>query len=322
MTKRVMVQTGIREGIRKVFDTRPDVEYELFTETSEENLLLRIVDYDAVLLGLAPLTAQVVAKATRLKVAARLGVGYDSVDVPALTRAGIPLAVVGTANSVSVAEHTLYMMLALAKCSRVYDREIRKGNWSIRRVEPCFDLAGRKVLILGFGRIGGYLVKRLLAMEMEIFIYDPYIDPRLITGSGATPVTDWRAMLPQVDFLSINCPKTKETTGMVGSAELDAMKSTAFVVNTARGGIVEEKALYQALKEKTIAAAGLDAFDLEPPPVDWPLFELDNILLSPHIAGTTEEAMYRMDFRAAQNIVDAFDGKLDPDYVVNKEVLN
>ena len=109
---------------------------------------------------------------------------------------------------------------------------------------------------------------------------------------------------------------------MVGSAELDAMKSTAFVVNTARGGIVEEKALYQALKEKTIAAAGLDAFDLEPPPADWPLFELDNILLSPHIAGTTEEAMYRMDFRAAQNIVDAFDGKLDPNYVVNKEVLS
>ena len=322
MTKRVMVQTGIRQGIREVFDTRPEIEYELFSETSEENLLRRIVDYDAVLLGLAPLTAQMVEKTTRLKVAARLGVGYDSVDVSALTRAGIPLTVVGTANSVSVAEHTLFMMLALAKCSRIYDREIRKGNWGIRRAEPCFDLAGRKVLLLGFGRIGGFLVKRLIAMEMGIFIYDPYIDPQTITSAGATPVSDWRALLPQIDFLSVNCPKTKETTDMVGKAELHSMKSTAFVINTARGGIIEENALYHALKEKTIAGAGLDAFDVEPPPADWPLFELDNILLSPHIAGTTEEALYRMDYRAAQNIVDAFDGKLDPNYVVNKEVLS
>ena len=322
MTKRVMVQTGVRKGIREVFDPRADIEYELFTETSEKNLLKCIVDYDAVILGLAPLTAPMVERAKRLKVAARLGVGYDSVDVSALTRARIPLAVVGTANSVSVAEHTLHMMLALAKCSRIHDREIRKGNWSIRRTVPCFDLAGRKVLMLGFGRIGGYLAKRLVAMEMEIFIYDPYIDPQVITSAGATPVTNWRALLPQIDFLSVNCPKNRETAGMVGTAELGSMKSTSYVVNTARGGIVEENALYQALKENTIAGAGLDAFDVEPPPADCPFYELDNVLLSPHIAGTTEEALYRMDYRSAQNIVDAFDGKLDPDYVVNKEVLN
>ena len=212
-------------------------------------------------------------------------------------------------------------MMSLAKRGVLYDREVRKGNWGIRFDLPAYDLAGRSVLILGFGRIGRRLVSRCVAMEMQVFVYDPYVVQDAITTSGATPVADWRAMLPEIDFLSVNCPKTPETDGMVGAAEMRAMKPTAFVVNTARGNIVDEAALYDALKAETIAGAGIDPFVVEPATPDNPLFELDNILVSPHSAGVTVESMYRMGQVTAQNVADCFDGKLDPANVINTEVL-
>ena len=321
MKKRVMLQMPATDGVRSVLDRRDDVVYERFTELGEDNILQHIANYDAVILGVAPFTARIIEKAERLKIASRHGVGYDSVDVAALTRAGIPLSVVGTANSVTVAEHALFFMLALAKRARVYDREVRAGNWNIRFDLPAFDLAGRKVLILSFGRIGRRLVPRCLAMGMEVLVHDPYVLQDGIVTAGATPVPDWRAALPEVDFLSVNCPKNPETDGMVGKAELAAMKPTAFVVNTARGGIIEEAALYEALKAGKIAGAGIDPFVVEPARPEDPLFELDNILVSPHSAGVTQESMFRMGQWAAQNVLDCFDGKLDPDNVINREVL-
>jgi D-3-phosphoglycerate dehydrogenase len=288
---------------------------------SEDNLVEHIANYDGAILGVAPFTSRIIARADRLKVVSRFGVGYDAVDVPALTAAGIPLTIVGTANSVTVAEHSLFLMLALAKRCTIYDREVRKGNWNIRWEYPAFDIAGRKVLVLGFGRIGRRLVPRLVAMQMNVLVHDPYVTQDAIACAGATPVEDWRAVLPDIDFLSVNCPKNEDTTGMVGAAELAAMKRTAFVINTARGGIVDEAALYEALKAETISGAGIDPFVIEPAPVDTPLFELDNIIVSPHSAGVTEESIYRMGYWAAKNVVDGFDGKLDPDNVINKEVL-
>jgi D-3-phosphoglycerate dehydrogenase len=322
MKKRVMVQMPISQGMREIFDTRADIECERFTDVSEDNLVRHIADYDAAILGVAPFTPRIIEQAKRLKIVSRLGVGYDAVDVPALTQAGIPLTVVGTANSVTVAEHSLFLMLALAKRCMLYDREVRKGNWNVRFETPAYDLAGRKVLVLGFGRIGRRLVPRLVAMEMQVLVHDPYVVQDAITCAGATPVEDWRAVLPEIDFLSVNCPKDEGTTGMVSTAELAAMKPTAFVVNTARGGIVDETALYHALKEGVIAGAGIDPFVIEPAPADTPLFELDNIIVTPHSAGVTEESLYRMGYWAAKNVVDCFDGKLNPDNVINKEVLS
>lgn len=321
MTKRVMIQMPVTDGIKSVLDGRDDIEYDRFTETSEDNIVQHIGNYDAVILGIVPFTARIIEKADKLKIAARHGVGYDSVDVEALSKAGIPLAVAGTANSVTVAEHSLFFMMSLAKRGVLYDREVRKGNWGVRFDPPALDLAGRSVLILGFGRIGRRLVSRCVAMEMQVFVYDPYVVQDAITTSGATPVADWRAMLPEIDFLSVNCPKTPETDGMVGAAEMRAMKPTAFVVNTARGNIVDEAALYDALKAETIAGAGIDPFVVEPATPDNPLFELDNILVSPHSAGVTVESMYRMGQVTAQNVVDCIDGKLDPANVINTDVL-
>ena len=316
-----MVQMPISDGIQSVLAGRDDVEAVRFTELSENNILQHVGEYDAAIMGVAPLTDRIAAMADKMQIVSRHGVGYDAIDVPALTKRGIPLTVVGIANSVTVAEHALFFMLALAKRAVQYDREVRKGNWNIRFDAPAYDLDGKKVLILGFGRIGRRLVPMVKAMGMDVYVHDPYVIQDALVTAGATPVEDWRAALPEMDFLSVNCPKNEKTNGMIGAAELASMKPSAYVINTARGNIVEEKALYDALKNNVIAGAGIDPFVVEPATPDEPLFELDNIIVSPHSAGVTKESLFRMGAVAAQNVLDCFDGKLNPDNVINKEVL-
>tara|TARA_B100001971_G_scaffold180666_1_gene176965 strand:- start:197 stop:667 length:471 start_codon:yes stop_codon:yes gene_type:complete len=156
---------------------------------------------------------------------------------------------------------------------------------------------------------------------MRVLVHDPYVIQDAIATAGATPVEDWHAALPDVDFLSVNCPKNEETTGMVSGLELRAMKKTAYAVNTARGGIIDEAALVEALEAGTIAGAGIDPFVVEPATPDNPLFHAPNILVSPHSAGVSEESIYRMGYWAAKNVADCFDGALDPANVINKDVL-
>lgn len=321
MTKRVMVQLAVSAGMEAIFDARDDIEVERFTELSEDNIVQHIGNYDAAILGIIPFTERIIKAASKLQIVSRVGVGYDAVDVAALTRAGIPLSVTGSANSVTVAEHALMLMLALAKQTVPYDRAVRDGNWAIRAELPAFDLAGRKLLVIGFGRIGRRLVNRCVAMEMDVLVHDPYVIQDSIATSGATPVDDWRAVLPEIDFLSINCPKTSETNGMVGTDELTAMKSTAYAVNTARGGIIDEAALVEALTANRIAGAGIDPYVVEPASPNNPLFSLKNIIVSPHSAGVSVESIYRMGYWAAKNVADCFDGTLMPENVINKEAL-
>ena len=318
----VLVNQAMADGMDEVFGARDDIECRVVEDQTESALLRHIPGVHGLVLGLAPMTPHVIeAAAGALKVVSRRGVGYDNVDLAALTRARIPLTVVGSANSVSVAEHTLHLMLALAKQSHVQDARLRRASWNDARLVRPVDLAGRRVLVLGLGRIGRLLVSRLLALDMEVLVHDPFVNDAEIAATGATAASDWRAALPAIDFLTVNCPKTPETTGMVGAPELAAMKRTAFVVNTARGGIIDEAALYTALRDHAIGGAGIDAFDQEPAAPDHPLFELDNAIFTPHVAGLTTEAVYRMNVRAAQNVVDACDGVLDPQFVVNREVL-
>ena len=318
---RVMLQMPYTPGIASVFDNHPEIAVDIFTETSEANIVQHVGNYDAAILGVAPFTPAIIERADKMKIVARHGVGYDAVNVPALTKAGIPLAVVGIANSITVAEHSLFFMLALAKRVFLFDRETRKGNWDIRREVPAYDLAGRSVLVLGFGRIGRRLVPMLNAMQMKVFVHDPYVIQDAIATAGATPVEDFRAVLGQMDFVSVNCPKNEETTGIISKAEIEMMKPTAFLINTARGGIIDEADLVDCLKRNVIAGAGIDPFVVEPPRAEDPLFALDNIIVSPHSAGNTEESMFRMGATAAQNVVDCFNGKLNPENVINKEVL-
>ena len=306
----------------QLLDERVDVEWRQVAAQTEEALLENIGNASAVLLGLAPFTEAVVAAAPLLKVVARRGVGYDHVDVPALTRAGVVLAVTGTANSSAVAEHVLHLMMTLAKRSHLHDRGMRQGRWAEMRALPPSDIAGRRVLLLGLGRIGRELLRRLLAMDMEAWVHDPYVPAERITAAGGVTLDDWRPALPEVDYVTVNCRRTEETTGMLGDAEFAAMRSSTFVINTAHGGIVDEASLYRALRDGAIAGAGIDAYETEPPPDDLPLFELENVVFTPHVAGATVEALNRMDVRSVRNIFDLLDGSLDPQYAVNPELLS
>jgi len=184
-----------------------------------------------------------------------------------------------------------------------------------------YDLFGKTVLIIGFGRIGTRTAKRCLAMEMNVLVYDPYKSAAEIKAAGCEPVTDLDAALPRPDFVSIHCPKTSETVGMFDAARLKRMKATAYLINTARGGIVVESALYDVLVSGKLAGAGLDVFEQEPPPSGHSLFGLPNVIMAPHVAGVTREAVDRMSEQTARNILSALDGEPIRQNVINPDVL-
>jgi len=253
-------------------------------------------------------------------VVARVGVGYDLVDVAGCTARGILLMTTGTANSVSVAEHALSLMFDLARRNAEYDAMVRQGHWSERLDTPPLDLFGRTVLVVGFGRIGSRIAARCRALEMKVLVSDPYVDAALIAAAGCEPVS-LAAGLPRADILTIHCPKTVETTGMIGAAQMARLKSGAFVINTARGGIVDEAALHDALVSGHLGGAGLDVFVDEPVPNDHPLLELPNVVVVPHMAGNTLEALDRMSRTAVANALSVFDGAPNLDNVINKEAL-
>jgi D-3-phosphoglycerate dehydrogenase len=256
-----------------------------------------------------------------MKVVTRIGVGYDAVDVPALSRRKVPLMVVGTANSPSVAEQALFMMLMLAKRANELHALVRDGQWSTRLGKLPYDLFGKTVLIIGFGRIGTRTARRCLAMDMSVVVYDPYQSPDAIKSAGYQVAADLDAMLSRADFVSIHCPKTPETIGMFDAVRLKRMKPSAYLINTARGGIIDEAALYDALTSGQLAGAGLDVFAQEPPAVPNPLFELPNVIIAPHVAGVTVEAVERMSEQTARNILSALDGEPIRANVINQDVL-
>ena len=320
MPKVLIIQPFHEEGM-KLFEARADVVCEV-VDGALEALAEQIADADGVTIRTSPLPGAVIERAARLKVVSRHGVGYDNVDVEALTRRGIPLAVAADANATAVAEHTLYFMLALAKQGLRYDRATRAGQWAVRNSLEAVDLMGRRVLVMGFGRIGREVAKRCAAFGMAVTVYDPYVQANVIEAAGDyRSVPDFQAALAETDVLTVHMPLGADSRGLIGSAELAALPDTAFVINAARGGIVDEAALFDALTSGKIAGAALDVFDQEPPPDDHPLFALDNVILTPHSAGLSKEAAIRMAISTARNVLAGIDGKLDPSMVVNREVL-
>jgi len=323
--KKIFVTQTLSPGARALLTERDDIELVEFPN------LISARDFEAMLKQHAPVHG-VALGATRfgepeleaskdMKVVTRIGVGYDAVDVPALSKRKVPLMVAGTANSPSVAEQALFMMLTLAKRAQEMHAMVKEGTWANRLGVLPFDLYGKTVLIIGFGRIGTRTAKRCQAMEMNVLVYDPFKPASEITAAGCEAVPDLDAALPRADFVTIHCPKTPETLGFFNAAKLKLMKPTAYLINTARGGIVDEKALYQALVSGRIAGAGLDVFEVEPPPVGQPLHALPNVIMAPHVAGVTVEAVNRMSEQTARNILSALDGAPIRINVINPDVL-
>ena len=319
--KKVLMVQGLHEEGQKLLFARDDIEPITIMSADENEILEAAKDVHGITVRTANISRKIIENSKNLKVVSRHGVGYDSVDVEALNDCNIPLAIAAHSNMISVAEHAMFMLLALSKNVFYYDGFARKADWTTRWDIRAWDLSEKSLLVIGYGRIGSKLVKRALAFDMDVYVYDPYVDETTIKKSGAHYVDDFKSILPQMDAVTLHCPKTKETTNMFSAEEFDAMKSTSILINCASGGIVNEKALYDALTNNKIRSAGLDVYDDEPSTSSNPLFSLDNILLSPHIAGVTQEATIRMSKQAVQNVLDIFDNKVDPDVIINKNVL-
>jgi D-3-phosphoglycerate dehydrogenase len=319
--KKVLIVGRMPQAGLEVLKKRDDVDWEILVDDTVPSLHPKLKDANAVTLGGTPFRQAELDVAPGMMVVARLGVGFDAVEVPALNKRKIPLMTTGTANSVSVAEHAMYMMLAASRLTKKSDRWVRTGGWRERLSDLPSDVAGKKVLVIGMGRIGSRTVKRTVAFEMETFVLDPNMSQAEIEKAGATKITDLKAILPQVDYVSVHCPKAPETVNMFDTETLALMKPSAFLVNTARGGIVNEEALYTALTSGKLRGAGLDVLDREPPDPGNKLFQLENVIFSPHMAGVTQEASDRMAVTAIQSILSVFDGRPNAQFCVNKEVF-
>jgi D-3-phosphoglycerate dehydrogenase len=324
--KKIFVTESMSQRGRALLKERDDIELvefpNMISSPDFEALLKTHAPVHGVALGATRFGETELEASRDMKVVTRIGVGYDAVDVPALSRRKIPLMVAGSANSPSVAEQALFMMLTLAKRATEMHALVKDGQWSTRLGKLPYDLFGKTLLIVGFGRIGTRTAKRCLAMEMSVLVYDPYKSAEDIKAAGCEAVTDLDAALPRADFVSIHCPKTSETVGMFNAGRLRRMKPSAYLVNTARGGIIDESALYDALTSGKLAGAGLDVFAQEPPPVPYPLFELPNVIIAPHVAGVTREAVDRMSEQTARNILSALDGEPVRQNVINQDVLS
>jgi D-3-phosphoglycerate dehydrogenase / 2-oxoglutarate reductase len=324
--KRLLITRSMAPAGWALLRERSDIEAMEFPNTIASAdfaaLLMQHAPVNGVALGVTPFGRQELDAGREFRVVARIGVGYDAVDVAALTARRVPLMVAGTANSPSVAEQAMHMMLMLAKRGAELHAMVQGGAWHDRLTAVPIDLFEKTVLIVGFGRIGSRTAKRCQAMEMHVLVYDPYRPASEIVAAGCEPVADLDAALPRADFVTIHCPKTTETVGMFDAARLARMKATAYLVNTARGGIIDEPALHRALTAGRLAGAGLDVFEREPTPPDNPLLKLANVVTAPHMAGVTRESLDRMGVQTARNILSALDGRPIRENVINPEVLD
>lgn len=283
------------------------------TDVSANNLKKELADVSGIVLRTAQMPNEVIDACPDLQIIARHGVGYDNVDLNYLNKKKIALGVTGTANAVSVAEHVMTFFLQLTKNIHLSDELTRKGKFQEKGNLPSFfELYQKNVLILGFGRIGQAVAKRCLGFEMNVYVYDPYVSKDTIEKMGCHSISI-EDSLKLADFVSIHLPLNEETKNFINAKSLQEMKDSCVIVNTARGGIINEQDLYQALKDKKLRAAGLDVYQQEPPPSDHPLFDLSNVLLTPHNAALTLECRMRMAVEVCETV--SF-------YLKNKEKLN
>jgi D-3-phosphoglycerate dehydrogenase len=257
------------------------------------------------------------ARCPRLLAMSSTGAGYDVIDVAACTAAGVLVVNQSGTNSEPVAEHAIGLILSLSKRIGLTNRALLKGTANDRYAMIGNNINGKTVGIVGIGQIGRLTAKYANAFDMRVMAYDPYLTAQQIADRGASKV-DFATLLAEADFVCVHCPRNAETLGMFGAAEFARMKPNAYFINTARGKIHKEDALLAALQTGQIAGAGIDVFDVEPPPPDHPLLHLDNVVATPHIAGATFETSHDMSKAAAEQWIDLLRGRVPP-RLVNPE---
>src|SRR6476661_6740111 len=291
----------------------PDFEVRTVDGASREALLPALVDVDAVLIRSATkMDAEAISAAKKLKVIARAGVGLDNVDVPAATRAGVMVVNAPTSNITSAAELAVGLLLATARNIAPASQALKGGAWK-RSKYGGVELLDKKVGVVGFGRIGQLVAERLKGFGMEILAYDPYVSAQRAGQLGAQLVT-LDELLEQSDFITVHLPKNAETVGLIGKEALTKVKPTVRIINAARGGIVDEDALAEALRDGRVAGAGIDVFATEPT-TESPLFEHESVVVTPHLGASTDEAQEKAGVAVAKSVRLALGGELVPDAV-------
>ena len=306
------------DGI-KLLEKNQKFQHEVIEDFSKKNLISKLPAFDGITLRRGKIDAEILEKCKNLKVISRHGVGYDNVDIKSLKKNNITLLVTATTASVSPAEHIMFMILNISKGKNFYDQAVRNGKFeSIMHMKNNnnFELSNKKILIVGFGRIGRKLIKRCLGFEMKVYAYDPFVDKRIIESLGGIKVDDLNKSLKEIDILSLSVPLTEKTHNMINLEKMKIMKKSAVIINISRGGVVNERDLNEALNNKIIYGAGLDVFEKEPPTNANPLLTNENVLLSPHAATFTEECLSKMSIETVQNIINFFENKLDKSMIV------
>ena len=283
--------------------------------TSVEELKRAVIDCDAILARTELYPAEVIEVAPRLKVIGRFGVGTNNIDVATAERLGIWVTIAGTANFNTVAEAGVGFIVALGRQMNFVERSFRKGDWAIRGKFNGIDLEGKALGLVGFGKIGRRLAEKAhLGLGMKILAFDPYITAGA-TADWVERIDDLDEIFRRADFVSLHLPYSGKK--MIGANEFAKMKTSAYFINLARGELVEEQALIEALQKGQIAGAALDVFDKEPPDPANPLLSMENVIVTPHNAALTHESMSRASLQAAQGIWDVLNGKM-PEWPVNR----
>ncbi len=299
------------------------LEHYQLKEAAPADIIARVRDADIVLVNMAKFTAEVIAGLDNTKVIIRHGIGYDNVDVEAATAHGIILANERTASSEDVAEHAVLLMLEVYKKRKLQDKILRDWietrQWSSTKIYPLYRLTGKTVGIIGCGNIGSRVLQKMKCFGVNILVCDPYLSKKRFDQINCIhmPLDE---ILKKADIITIHVPVTEETRGMFNLAKFALMKKSAVLVNTSRGPIVKTQDLISALKNGMIAGAGLDVYEQEPPPPDFELLRMDNVILSPHIAWYSEEGGWDIRVMIMDDVKLYLQGKT-PRHVVNKEVL-
>jgi D-3-phosphoglycerate dehydrogenase len=295
-----------------------DFEVDVFLYLSPEELLQKIGDYDGLIVRSATkVTAEVIGRSGNLKAIGRAGIGVDNIDIEAATKHGIIVANAPESNTVAAAEHTLGLMLAVARRIPAADSSLRGGEWK-RSALKGVEVSGKTIGLVGLGHVGAIVARGALGMGMKVLAYDPYVSEDRMRSMNVGRAETAEEVFERADYVSLHVPRTPQTMGLVNEDALAKMKPTAYLINVARGGIVDETALYNALKEGAIAGAALDVF-AEEPTTDSPIFTLPNVVVTPHLGASTAEAQDRAGITAAEQVATALRGAV-PVHAINAPV--
>ena len=292
--------------------------YDYQAKTSEEVIPL-VKDADAVITQYSEISREVIEQMQHCKVVIKYGIGVNNIDCDAATEKGIYICNVPDYGVEEVSDHAIAMLLALGKKLPTLTAALKDGDWGYQSVVPLFRLSECTVGLIGFGRIPQLVAKKLSGWGMNILAFDPWVDPQIAAHMGVT-LTDMDTLLRKCDFISVHCPLTKDTKGLIGADSLEKMKPTAFVINTARGGVIDEEALVEALKTGKVAGAGIDVFENEPISQDSPLLHMKEVIATPHSAWYSETAIQTLQRKVAEEVVNILGGGVPFNCVNQKKI--